>query len=152
MAKFMTRLLFLKRLSLLQSFMLLCVVTLIAVLAVITLEFAWAENLRLRFGETDWVMPSLVTAVLLTVATGIVTMAVLFYRWKLKRPLELLKRASKNISANDLDFSISYDSQDEMGELIALFENMRSQLEKTLRHFGVRLKSASRSMLFLPMI
>lgn len=94
----------------------------------------------------------LVTAVLLTVATGIVTMAVLFYRWKLKRPLELLKRASKNISANDLDFSISYDSQDEMGELIALFENMRSQLEKILRHFGVRLKSASRSMLFLPMI
>lgn len=133
MAKFMTRLLFLKRLSLLQSFMLLCVVTLIAVLAVITLEFAWAENLRLRFGETDWVMPSLVTAVLLTVATGIVTMAVLFYRWKLKRPLELLKRASKNISANDLDFSISYDSQDEMGELIALFENMRSQLEKNLK-------------------
>ncbi|MGO4731549.1 HAMP domain-containing sensor histidine kinase [Paenibacillus sp. 2KB_22] len=133
MAKFMTRLLFLKRLSLLHSFMLLCVVTLVAVLAVITMEFAWAEKLRLRFGETDWVMPSLVTAVLLTVASGIVTMAVLFYRWKLKRPLELLKRASENISANDLDFRISYDSQDEMGELIALFENMRSQLEKNLK-------------------
>ncbi|WP_458123042.1 HAMP domain-containing sensor histidine kinase [Paenibacillus sp. Z3-2] len=132
MAEFMTRLLFLKRLSLLQSFILLCVVTLIAVLAIITMEFAWAEILRLRFGETDWVLPSLVTAVLLTVATGIVTMAVLFYRWKLKRPLEILERASENISANDLGFRISYDSQDEMGELIAVFENMRSQLEKNL--------------------
>lgn len=132
MAKLMNRLL-LKRFTLLQSFILLCVVTLIAVLVVITMEFAWAENLRLRFGETDWVLPSLVAAVLLTVAAGIVTMAVLFYRWKLKRPLELLKRASENISANDLSFRISYDSRDEMGELIAVFENMRSQLEKNVK-------------------
>ncbi|GGD86485.1 HAMP domain-containing sensor histidine kinase [Paenibacillus nasutitermitis] len=132
MAKLMNGLL-LKRFTLLQSFILLCVVTLIVVLAVITMEFTWAENLRLRFGETDWVLPSLVAAVLLTVAAGIVTMAVLFYRWKLKRPLELLKRASENISANDLGFRISYDSRDEMGELIAAFENMRSQLEKNVK-------------------
>ncbi|NEU59893.1 HAMP domain-containing protein [Paenibacillus sp. ALJ109b] len=132
MAKLMNRLL-LKRFTLLQSFILLCVVTLIAVLVVITIEFSWAENLRLRFGETDWVLPSLVAAVLLTVATGIVTMAVLFYRWKLKRPLELLKQASESISANDLSFRISYDSRDEMGELIAVFENMRSQLEKNVK-------------------
>ncbi|MFS0871026.1 ATP-binding protein [Paenibacillus xylanilyticus] len=132
MAKFMNRLL-LKPFTLLQSFILLCVVTLIAVLAVITLEFAWAENLRLRYGETDWVLPSLVAAVLLTVAAGIVTMAVLFYRLKLKRPLELLKRASENISANDLGFRISYDSHDEMGELVRAFESMRTQLEKNVK-------------------
>ncbi|MFB8377825.1 HAMP domain-containing sensor histidine kinase [Paenibacillus taichungensis] len=132
MAKHINRPL-LKRFTLLQSFILLCVVTLIAVLVVITMEFSWAENLRLRFGETDWVLPSLVAAVLLTVATGIVTMAVLFYRWKLKRPLELLKQASESISANDLSFRISYDSRDEMGELIAVFENMRSQLEKNVK-------------------
>ncbi|WP_405152572.1 ATP-binding protein [Paenibacillus sp. FSL K6-0108] len=132
MDKFMNALL-LKRFTLLQSFILLCVVTLIVMLVVITMEFALAENLRLRFGETDWVLPSLVATVLLTVAAGIVTMAVLFYRSKLKRPLELLKHASENISANDLSFSISYDSRDEMGELIAAFENMRSQLEKNVK-------------------
>lgn len=90
MAKLVNRLL-LKRLNLLQSFILLCILTLLAVLAIITVEFAWAENLRKRFGETDWILPSLVAAVLLTVAAGIVSMAVLFYRWKLKRPLEILK-------------------------------------------------------------
>ncbi|WP_339265125.1 ATP-binding protein [Paenibacillus sp. FSL K6-1330] len=132
MVEIMNRLL-LKRLTLLQSFILLCVLTILAVLAIITLEFAWAENLRQRFGETDWILPCLVAAVLLTVAAGIVTMAILFYRWKLKRPLEILKQASENISANDLDFSISYDSRDEMGELISIFENMRSQLEKNIR-------------------
>jgi signal transduction histidine kinase len=132
MAKLMNRLP-LKRFSLLQSFILLCVVTLIAVLVVITMEFSWAENLRLRFGKPDWVLPSLVAAVLLTVATGIVTMAVLFYRWKLKRPLELLRQASESISANDLSFRLSYDSRDEMGELIEVFENMRSQLEKNVK-------------------
>ncbi|MBD0383745.1 HAMP domain-containing sensor histidine kinase [Paenibacillus sedimenti] len=123
----------LKRLTLLQSFILLCVLTLIAVLVVITMEFAWAESLRKRIGETDWVLPSLVAAVLLTVTAGIVTMAVLFYRWKLKRPLEILKQASENISANDLGFRISYDSRDEMGELITIFENMRAQLEKNIK-------------------
>ncbi|WP_246059524.1 HAMP domain-containing protein [Paenibacillus lautus] len=132
MAKLVNRLL-LKRLNLLHSFILLCILTLLAVLAIITVEFAWAENLRGRFGETNWILPSLVAAVLLTVAAGIVTMSVLFYRWKLKRPLEILKQASEKISANDLGFSISYDSRDEMGELIAIFENMRSQLEKNLK-------------------
>jgi len=132
MAKLMNGRLF-KRFTLRQSFILLSVVTLIAVLAVITLEFTWAEKLRQRFGESDWVLPSLVAAVMLTVTAGIITMAILFYRWKLKRPLELLKRASEKISANDLDFRISYDSRDEMGELVTAFENMRSTLEKNVR-------------------
>lgn len=132
MAKLVNRLL-LKRLNLLQSFILLCTLTLLAVLVIITMEFACAEKLRQQFGETDWMLPSLVAAVLLTVAAGIVIMAILFYRWKLKRPLEILKQATEKISANDLDFHISYDSRDEMGELIAIFENMRSQLEKNIR-------------------
>ncbi|SDC95443.1 His Kinase A (phospho-acceptor) domain-containing protein [Paenibacillus sp. UNCCL117] len=132
MVKLMNRLP-LKRFSLLQSFVLVCMLTLIAVLAVITMEFAWAESLRQRFGELEWVLPSLVAAVLLTVASGIVAMAIIFYRWKLKRPLELLKQASESISANNLDFRISYDSQDEMGELVTAFEHMRSQLEKNVR-------------------
>lgn len=124
----------LKRLTLLQSFILLCCLTLIAVLVVITLEFRWAESIRLRFAGyssvNDWLLPSLVAVVLLTVAVGIVLMGSLFYRSKLKKPLEILMQASEKISANDLGFHISYDSRDEMGELCRVFENMRGQLEK----------------------
>ncbi|MDP4096379.1 HAMP domain-containing histidine kinase [Paenibacillus sp. P96] len=133
MAKIINRLR-LKHMTLLQSFIFLCCLMLIIVLAVITLEFGWAESIRLRLTDrssvNDWVLPSLVAVVLLTVAVGIVLMASLFYRWKLKRPLEMLMKASENISANDLGFHISYDSQDEMGELCRVFENMRGQLEK----------------------
>lgn len=132
MAKYMNGRLF-KRFTLRQSFILLSAATVIAVLVVVTMEFAWAEKLRQHFGESDWILPSLVAMVMLTVAAGIVTMAILFYRWKLKSPLEILKQASEKISANDLDFRISYDSRDEMGELIEAFEHMRSTLEKNVR-------------------
>ena len=52
----------------------------------------------------------------------------LFYRSKLKRPLSLLRAASEKISQNDLDFSLSYGSRDEMGQLCRSFETMRSTL------------------------
>ena len=56
--------------------------TLIAVLVVITLEFRWAESIRLRFAGyssvNDWLLPSLVAVVLLTVAVGIVLMGACF--------------------------------------------------------------------------
>ena len=132
MAKRMNRPL-LRRFTLRQSFVLLAIGTIIAVLILITLEFAWAENLRLRYGEPEWVLPALVAAVMLTVAAGIVTMAIVFYRWKLKHPLELLQQASARISANDLDFRISYNSRDEMGELVTAFENMRFTLEQNVK-------------------
>ncbi|WP_259455858.1 HAMP domain-containing protein [Bacillus sp. PK3_68] len=56
-------------------------------------------------------------------------MASLFYKLKLKKPLELLRRASEKISVNDLEFHIYYDGRDEMSELCGAFEKMRSQLE-----------------------
>ncbi|KQO17586.1 sensor histidine kinase [Paenibacillus sp. Leaf72] len=127
----------LKNMTLLQSFIFLCCLTLITVMAVITLEFEWAERIRLRYADDSsvigWVLPSLVTMVLLTVAAGIVLMAILFYRWKLKEPLGMLMKASEKISANDLGFHLSYDSKDEMGELCRVFENMRGQLERNYK-------------------
>ncbi|WP_231506299.1 sensor histidine kinase [Paenibacillus sp. UNC451MF] len=123
--------------TLLQSIILLCCLTLITVLAVIVLEFRWAESIRLQFPDHsfvhDWLLTSLVSMVLLTVAVGIVLMASIFYRWKLKKPLEILMQASEKISANDLGFHISYEGKDEMGELCRVFEKMRSQLEKNYR-------------------
>lgn len=61
-------------------------------------------------------------------ALCIIIAALLLYRNKLKRPLAELKAASEKISNNDLDFSISYESKDELGRLCASFEIMRSAL------------------------
>ncbi|WP_079912764.1 HAMP domain-containing sensor histidine kinase [Paenibacillus sp. 32352] len=123
----------LKRMTLLQSFIMLCTLMLVIDMAVIVLEFKWAETIRMQLADdaavNDWVLPSLVGVVLLTVAASIVLMASLFYRFKLKRPLELLMNASEKMSANDLGFHISYDGKDEMGELCRVFETMRGQLE-----------------------
>lgn len=52
----------------------------------------------------------------------------LFYHNKLKTPLDELKKASKRIAQNDLDFSITYKNQDEMGQLCREFERMKHQL------------------------
>ena len=54
----------------------------------------------------------------------------LFYRNKLRRPMEELAEGSKKIAENQLDFSISYENQDEMGQLCREFERMREQLAR----------------------
>jgi len=123
----------LKRMSLLQAFIFLCCLMLIGILCVIVLEFQVAESIRQRYAGNSavngWILPSLTALVLLTVAAGIVLMASLFYRWKLRKPLDILMKASEKISSNDLRFRISYDNKDEMGELCRVFEIMRGQLE-----------------------
>jgi signal transduction histidine kinase len=58
----------------------------------------------------------------------IIASALLFYRNKLKKPIELLSGASEKIAGNDLDFKLSYDSKDEMGRLCTSFETMRAAL------------------------
>ena len=54
--------------------------------------------------------------------------ALLFYRNKLKRPLAELRLASEKISQNDLDFTVTAHSRDELGQLCASFETMRAAL------------------------
>ena len=56
-----------------------------------------------------------------------------FYRSKIRRPLMLLTASAGKIAASDLDFSIEYDRNDEMGLLCKAFEKMRSALEKNNR-------------------
>ena len=58
----------------------------------------------------------------------IIAAALLFYRNRLKKPLAELRAASEKIANNDLDFSIDYDSNDELGQLCASFEIMRTTL------------------------
>lgn len=57
-----------------------------------------------------------------------ISAALLFYRNKLKKPLAELMAASQKISHNDLDFSIEYNSKDELGRLCTSFEIMRITL------------------------
>ena len=57
----------------------------------------------------------------------------LFYRNKLKTPIEELETASKRIAENDLDFQINYENQDEMGRLCREFDRMRGQLAENNR-------------------
>lgn len=57
----------------------------------------------------------------------------LFYKNKLKRPLEELEIASKRIAENDLDFQITYENRDELGHLCHEFDRMRVQLRENNR-------------------
>jgi len=63
--------------------------------------------------------------------SGLGIAAVLFYRIKLKEPIDLLRNGTEHIRANDLNFSIPAVSTDELGQICAAFETMRLELLKT---------------------
>ena len=63
-----------------------------------------------------------------------------FYRSKIRRPLMFLTTSANRIAENDLDFSIAYDRNDEMGLLCKAFEKMRSALEKNNREMWRQMK------------
>ncbi|MCL1830540.1 MAG: HAMP domain-containing histidine kinase [Oscillospiraceae bacterium] len=78
---------------------------------------------------------------LITLASPIIVGAILllsiliaglqFYRKRIQPPLELLENASQRIATENLDFSLSYPRDDEMGKLCESFEAMRATLEET---------------------
>ena len=72
-------------------------------------------------------------AVLILSMAGSWAAVFLFYHNKLREPMEELARGSKKIAGNQLDFCISYENKDEMGELCKEFERMREQLVKNNR-------------------
>lgn len=59
----------------------------------------------------------------------IIVTSVLFYKRQLQKPLEILDKATDNISENNLDFEIVYDKQNELGRLCSSFEKMRVALK-----------------------
>lgn len=60
----------------------------------------------------------------------IIFAAFLFYQNKLKEPLALLTDASMQIEKNNLDFTLQYNKNDEMGQLCHSFEKMRAALKE----------------------
>ncbi|MCI8505490.1 MAG: HAMP domain-containing histidine kinase [Lachnospiraceae bacterium] len=67
---------------------------------------------------------------ILCIVAGVAGICLLFYRNKLKAPLELLTDSAEKIAANDLDFTCEYGAEDEMGRLCAGFEKMRRSLKE----------------------
>ncbi len=72
-------------------------------------------------------------SVLIFSVVGSYVSVFLFYRNKLKKPIEELEIASQRIADNDLDFKITYENMDEMGHLCHEFDRMRGQLEENNR-------------------
>ena len=52
----------------------------------------------------------------------------LFYRNKLREPIEILREEAVRIQRNDLSYECQYESGDEMGEICYAFDQMRKQL------------------------
>lgn len=77
-------------------------------------------------------------------AACIIGAALLFYRDRLKTPLELLDQASHKIAENDLDFSVKYVSRDELGQLCGSFELMRSALSSNISEMGRQMEERKR--------
>ncbi|HBM7307970.1 TPA: sensor histidine kinase [Clostridioides difficile] len=55
---------------------------------------------------------------------------IIFYKVKLKTPIEILNKGAMEISNNNLDFFLEYNNNDELGNLCNAFEKMRSELNK----------------------
>jgi len=64
---------------------------------------------------------------------GIILCSILFYNKKLAKPLSALGESVEKISDNDLDFTLDYHQNDEMGNLCSAFEKMRKALLESQR-------------------
>lgn len=59
---------------------------------------------------------------------GMILTICIFYKYRLKKPFEILRAGTEAITRQNLDFPMHYDSQDEMGQLCDSFERMRQEL------------------------
>lgn len=61
---------------------------------------------------------------------GLGIAGILFYCWKLEKPIAVLLDGTQRISRQELEFSIPEISRDELGQVCAAFETMRMELLK----------------------
>lgn len=80
----------------------------------------------------------------LFVTAGLISSSLVFYRLKIKNPLEELQAGAERIMQNDLDFSIQAISQDELGQLCNSFEKMRCQLLQNNRELWRQMEERKR--------
>lgn len=95
----------------------------------------YTGNIRLLYSDAERVIDktlSVLEIVLMPIwfilCIGITS--ILFYKKRLQKPLEILDYAADNIADNNLDFTVSYEREDELGKLCASFEKMRVALQE----------------------
>lgn len=57
----------------------------------------------------------------------------IFYRFKLSNPLKALTEGIEQIAVDNLDFSVRYDAEDELGELCRSFDRMKNELQNNYK-------------------
>ncbi len=83
-------------------------------------------------------------AIPLSYLGGIILCAVIFYRRKLKRPIEILDAASRKIAENDLAFTVEVPCGNELGRLCGSFEKMRAALLTLSREHWAQMEERRR--------
>lgn len=88
-------------------------------------DLAWEDGILVRLYDflQSW-------SPLILSFSSVFTVVTLFYNRRLKKPLALLTESAERIGSRDLDFTVCYDREDEMGALCDAFEAMREQLQK----------------------
>ena len=76
---------------------------------------------------------SMVIFPVLYIIIASIIVAKFYYKLKLQAPLENLKNGMHHISEQNLDFCMTYSSDDELGELCNSFEHMRTEVYKSNR-------------------
>ena len=67
------------------------------------------------------------------VCVVIIVGSYIFYRFKLSDPLKALTEGIGQIAVDNLDFSVQYDAEDELGELCRSFERMKNELQNNYK-------------------
>lgn len=57
----------------------------------------------------------------------------IFYKLKLSDPLKVLTEGIEQIAVDNLDFSVQYDAEDELGALCRSFERMKNELQNNYK-------------------
>lgn len=104
-----------------------------------TFEFSGGANDTSEYTDAELMICRTVEVLMVVLPVlfsflGIGCAGSVFYYLKLKEPLSALSLGISHISENNLDFTISYDKPDELGNLCNAFETMRRELIRNNRN------------------
>lgn len=91
----------------------------------------------LTFGQQAAYYGSIAVMIILPliyIIAGILIFSTIYYRIKLKNPINILTFGIENITNNNLDFTLDYDYKDELGRLCTAMETMRAELRRDKKH------------------
>lgn len=82
-------------------------------------------------GEKALILHDIFTTVCILISVCVIVSVgtCIFYQQKLSRPLQVLADGVESIAGDCLEFSMSYESDDELGQLCKSFDRMREELQ-----------------------